>query len=237
MDDDDLRRGRATTHIAFDEATAILVGDALQAHAYNVLATRRRPGSRGRDPPAARRGPGARQRLPGHGRWPGHGHGCRGRPGGARRHRGNLPVEDRAACCGRQSLMPCRLRPDRGAAALDVADRFGRALGLAFQVADDLIDIESPATVIGQAAGVGRPQRQGDAALAPGRGRDATAAGSPACRGPRRPGRRRARGRWPALGLRSGRCPGSLSGLRDRALAPDQVGGRIRPCAASSPCR
>ena len=38
MDDDDLRRGKATCHIAFDEATAILTGDALQALAFEVLA-------------------------------------------------------------------------------------------------------------------------------------------------------------------------------------------------------
>lgn len=38
MDDDDLRRGRATCHKAFDEATAILAGDALQALAYEILA-------------------------------------------------------------------------------------------------------------------------------------------------------------------------------------------------------
>ena len=38
MDDDDLRRGRPTTHIAFDEATAILAGDALQTRAFEILA-------------------------------------------------------------------------------------------------------------------------------------------------------------------------------------------------------
>jgi len=38
MDDDDLRRGKASTHKAFDEATAILAGDALQARAFEVLA-------------------------------------------------------------------------------------------------------------------------------------------------------------------------------------------------------
>jgi len=37
MDDDDLRRGQATCHIQFDEATAILAGDALQAHAFELL--------------------------------------------------------------------------------------------------------------------------------------------------------------------------------------------------------
>ncbi len=39
MDDDDLRRGKPTTHRAFDEATAILAGDALQTLAFRVLAT------------------------------------------------------------------------------------------------------------------------------------------------------------------------------------------------------
>ena len=38
MDDDDLRRGRPTTHRAFDEATAILAGDGLQALAFEILA-------------------------------------------------------------------------------------------------------------------------------------------------------------------------------------------------------
>jgi len=38
MDDDDLRRGRETVHIAYDEATAVLAGDALQAQAYEILA-------------------------------------------------------------------------------------------------------------------------------------------------------------------------------------------------------
>ena len=39
MDDDDLRRGRETCHIAFDEATAILAGDALQSRAFEILAS------------------------------------------------------------------------------------------------------------------------------------------------------------------------------------------------------
>ena len=43
MDDDDLRRGRPTVHVAFDEATALLVGDALQALAFEVLATSSAP--------------------------------------------------------------------------------------------------------------------------------------------------------------------------------------------------
>ena len=39
MDDDDLRRGKPTTHIAYDEATAVLAGDALQTSAFEILST------------------------------------------------------------------------------------------------------------------------------------------------------------------------------------------------------
>ena len=39
MDDDDLRRGQATCHIAYDEATAVLVGDALQSRAFEILSS------------------------------------------------------------------------------------------------------------------------------------------------------------------------------------------------------
>jgi geranylgeranyl diphosphate synthase, type II len=46
MDDDDLRRGRPTCHKQFDEATAILVGDALLARAFEMLATEIRPADR-----------------------------------------------------------------------------------------------------------------------------------------------------------------------------------------------
>ncbi|NND50631.1 MAG: polyprenyl synthetase family protein, partial [Rhizobiales bacterium] len=41
MDDDDLRRGKPTVHVAFDEATAILAGDALQALAFEIIADAR----------------------------------------------------------------------------------------------------------------------------------------------------------------------------------------------------
>ena len=43
MDDDDLRRGQPTVHIAYDEATAILAGDALQTLAFDVLARTAHP--------------------------------------------------------------------------------------------------------------------------------------------------------------------------------------------------
>lgn len=43
MDNDDFRRGKPTTHKAFDEATALLVGDALQAYAFNLLSNTKLP--------------------------------------------------------------------------------------------------------------------------------------------------------------------------------------------------
>lgn len=46
MDDDDLRRGRPTCHVQFDEATAVLAGDALLTAAFEVIATRIRPAER-----------------------------------------------------------------------------------------------------------------------------------------------------------------------------------------------
>jgi geranylgeranyl diphosphate synthase type II len=50
MDDDDLRRGQPTVHKAFDEATAILAGDALQALAFELVATCGHPENGDDDP-------------------------------------------------------------------------------------------------------------------------------------------------------------------------------------------
>ena len=70
MDDDDLRRGQPTCHAAFDEATAILAGDALLARAFELLAREIQPpgvippNQRGRRPEATarwRRGMGSSQ--------------------------------------------------------------------------------------------------------------------------------------------------------------------------------
>jgi len=72
MDDDDLRRGRPTCHRAYDEATALLVGDSLQTLAFYVLAHDDTIPCDATDGPAAHgRNPGAGQRLTRHGRRPG----------------------------------------------------------------------------------------------------------------------------------------------------------------------
>ena len=67
MDDDDLRRGRPTVHKAFDEATAILAGDALLTFAFEILG-RPDTGFRSRDPQRACSRPRPRLGLAGHGR-------------------------------------------------------------------------------------------------------------------------------------------------------------------------
>ena len=102
MDNDDLRRGRPTCHRAFDEATAILVGDALQARAFEVLAQRAGRDRRERAPRNAAR---ARRchRHARHGRRPGDR--SRGRQavagrGGARAH---ASAENRRADPGQRA--------------------------------------------------------------------------------------------------------------------------------------
>ena len=78
MDDDDLRRGRPTVHKAFDEATAILAGDALLTFAFEILS---RPDAD--SDPAIRSElifrSGSSLGLAGHGRWANAGSHCRAR--------------------------------------------------------------------------------------------------------------------------------------------------------------
>ena len=117
MDDDDLRRGRPTTHRAFDEATAILAGDALQALAFEILAD---PAT---DPIAEARvalcaGPCASHRPRRHGRRADARHRRRAVDGAAFGRGDHAPAgdEDRRAASGsaskreRGSLAPARRR-------------------------------------------------------------------------------------------------------------------------------
>lgn len=149
MDDDDLRRGRPTTHIAFDEALAILAGDALLASAFEQLATQVA------DPLLAHRCLATLARAAG--------------PeflvGGQ--------VEDLAAeTGGEQSLQRLEAihRRKTGAlidasvrigailggadeAALQALEGYSRPLGLAFQVVDDCLDHSSNAQALGKRTG------------------------------------------------------------------------------------
>ena len=158
MDDDDLRRGRPTVHRAFDEATAILAGDALLTLAFDVLAdpaTHADPAIRAdlvlRLARAAGLGGmvgGQMFDLAAEGRWS-----ADGRP---------TPLGDaeirrlQAMKTGALLRMPLEAGAVlAGASAEDVArlGRFGAIVGLAFQIADDLLDVEASAEAMGKATG------------------------------------------------------------------------------------
>ena len=160
MDDDDLRRGRPTTHRAFDEATAILAGDALQVLAFEILATDR----------ALTPDPAARLDIV---RMLAVASGTAGMAGGqaldlaAVGHRLDLGEVEQmhrrktGALIEASVLMAAAARPQLATARRDALGRYGRALGLAFQIVDDLLD------VIGDQDLVGKPVRADAAADKP----------------------------------------------------------------------
>ena len=96
MDDDDLRRGRPTLHRAFDEATALLAGDALLTFAFELLADPAHP-LRSADALPADHRPRARRRRARHGGRAGRRHGRRRHRLGPDRRHAHEPAEDRRA--------------------------------------------------------------------------------------------------------------------------------------------
>jgi farnesyl diphosphate synthase len=164
MDDDDLRRGRPTVHKAYDEATAILVGDALQTLAFEVLAD-----------PATDSDPAIRSDLVlGLARASGLG----GMVGGQLL---DLSAEGRygPAELGEADVRLLQMMKTgailsfsvEAGAILGKADAsarrslvaYGRALGAAFQVADDILDREASAEALGKRTG--KDQEKGKATL------------------------------------------------------------------------
>ena len=162
MDDDALRRGQPTVHVAFDEATAILAGDALQSLAFEVLADA---------PQAAERRVAMLAELA-------RASGVAGMCGGQALDidaTGNadaigadalqqLRAMDRLASLERMhalktgALLRASVRLGAIAAGADAdsrtaLDRYADALGLAFQIRDDLLDIEGNADTLGKTAG------------------------------------------------------------------------------------
>ena len=148
MDDDDLRRGKPTVHVAFDEATAILAGDALQAAAYAALA-------HADWPDAAKLG--ALQTLLAAA-------GSRGMCGGqqldmdaggrslALAQLQTLHSLKTGALIKAAVLIPAGLA-GADAETSDALAAFADDLGLAFQIRDDILDIEASTEQLGKSAG------------------------------------------------------------------------------------
>lgn len=151
MDDDDLRRGKPTTHIAFDEATAILAGDGLLTAAFEVLAT-----ADGYEPRQAlaltrllAQAAGAAGMVAGQAIDLAH----EGKPMTLeqleRMHRHKTGALIRCAVQMGATAVQWPLAADVDAALVRYAD----AIGLAFQVQDDILDIESSTEVLGKTQG------------------------------------------------------------------------------------
>ena len=151
LDNDDLRRGRAASHRMFGEAMAILAGDALLTHAFEILAAA--PGSH-RDAPRRVRAIAALARAAGVG---GMIAGqvldleAEGRPfslpGLERIHRGKTGALIRA------SLEMGGILGGGRAAEVRALCAYGAGVGLAFQIVDDVLDLEGSAEGLGKSVG------------------------------------------------------------------------------------
>jgi farnesyl diphosphate synthase len=175
MDNDDLRRGRPTAHKAFDEATAILAGDALLTFAFDLIARE------AVHPDAAVRIALTRDLA--------RASGVGGMAGGQML---DLAAEGRFGKAALKENDVTTLQAMKTGALLKFAcnagallgnadekarvaiDRYGRAVGQAFQIADDLLDLEGDATVVGKSTG--KDAAAGKATLPALLGRDAAAA-------------------------------------------------------------
>ncbi len=155
MDNDDLRRGRATAHKAFDEATAILAGDALLTFAFDLMSRAEVHAD------AAIRAALVSElaRAAGIGGMAGGQMldlAAEGRFAGAKPLGESDIVTLQAMKTGALLRFACRAGAVLGQAdakALAAIDRYGAAVGQAFQIADDLLDVEGSTATLGKAAG------------------------------------------------------------------------------------
>jgi farnesyl diphosphate synthase len=149
MDDDALRRGQPTVHVAFDEATAILAGDALQALAFETLAASAlAPATRVAMLRELACASGARGGMCGGQALDIDAAGTRlGLAALQRMHAAKTGALIRA------SVRLGALAADADAATRGALDAYADALGLAFQIRDDILDVEGDAAVIGKTAG------------------------------------------------------------------------------------
>ncbi len=149
MDDDDLRRGRPTCHKVYGEGMAVLCGDALLTESFIVLAKT----------PASKRY-GAREYIA-----------ELAETGGSRKLIGGQVMdlegegkklskrdlvrihEAKTAALLTTSLRLGAMTANAGEAKLDALTKFGHALGLAFQVIDDILDVTQSTEMLGKTAG------------------------------------------------------------------------------------
>jgi farnesyl diphosphate synthase len=150
MDDDALRRGKPTVHVAYDEATALLVGDALQAQAFLVL-------SEGDTVPPARQV--AMLRLLAHAA------GSAGMCGGQAIDLDSVGIAlnleqleqmhqlKTGALLRAAVVLGALAGGDLSGAELAALDTYSNAIGLAFQVVDDVLDATADSATLGKTAG------------------------------------------------------------------------------------
>jgi len=149
MDDDVLRRGKPTCHVQFDEATALLVGDSLQTLAFQLLTDS--------DAVAAQKVEMVRLLA--------QASGSRGMAGGQAIDLASvgkqlsLPelefmhIHKTGALIRAAILLGAQCGEKLGEAELAKLDHFGKCIGLAFQVVDDVLDTEADTATLGKTAG------------------------------------------------------------------------------------
>jgi geranylgeranyl diphosphate synthase type II len=156
MDDDRLRRGKPTCHVAFDEATAILAGDALLTLAFQVLASleARRPErtleavrilAAAAGPSGMVQGQMLDMQSEGRTLTPEELQNLHALKTGA--------MIEAALACG-------AIVAGGNTIQVDAIRKYGRAIGLAFQVVDDILNVEGDPAVMGKATGTDRIRRK-----------------------------------------------------------------------------
>ncbi|APZ43898.1 (2E,6E)-farnesyl diphosphate synthase [Acidihalobacter ferrooxydans] len=152
MDDDDLRRGRPSCHKAFDEATAILAGDAMQALAFHILANDTAPNIS----PATRLAMIDTLAIAS---------GSRGMAGGqaidleavgrelSLAELENMHIHKTGALIRASVRIAALSAEQTDDAARERLNHYAACIGLAFQIRDDILDIEGDTEVIGKTQG------------------------------------------------------------------------------------
>jgi geranylgeranyl diphosphate synthase type II len=163
MDNDTLRRGRPTAHVVYGEGTAILSGDALSTEAFALLAREPRTDRAGEavgGADLARRKLSALQVIA-------EAAGAEGMVGGQAidlraAEPGATPLDERAlgemharktGALLRASALSGAIMAGGGPEVLDAVAGYGTHLGLAFQIVDDILDVEGASAVLGKTAG------------------------------------------------------------------------------------